>query len=80
MEGEVLAARLGPMLEKYLLKLVVIKVGSEISSPLLLKQEGQVSLDLHLLSISLRIFHLVFVIFGGCKFMIIEVFYRNPYL
>ena len=74
MEGEILAARLGPMLEKYLLKLVAIKVGSEISSPLLLKQEGQVSLDLHLLSTSLRIFHLVFVIFGGCKFMIIEVF------
>ena len=39
-EGEILAARLGPMLEKYLLKLVTIEVGSEISSPLLLKQEG----------------------------------------
>ena len=52
MEGEILAARFGPMLEKYSLKLVAIEVGSEISSPLLLKQEGQVSLDLRLLSIS----------------------------
>ena len=34
MEGEILAARLGP---KYLLKLVATKMGSEISSPLLLK-------------------------------------------
>ena len=39
-EGEILAARFGPMLEKYSLKLVAIEVGSEISSPLLLKQEG----------------------------------------
>ena len=39
-EGEILAARLGPMLEKYLLKLVAIEVESEISSPLILKQEG----------------------------------------
>ena len=39
-EGEILAAKLGPMLEKYLLKVVAIEVGSEKSSPLLLKQEG----------------------------------------
>ena len=39
-EGEILAARFGPMLEKYSLKLVAIEVGSEISSPLRLKQEG----------------------------------------
>ena len=39
-EGEILAARLGPTLEKYLLKLIAIEVGSEISSPLRLKQEG----------------------------------------
>ena len=39
-EGEILAARLGPMLEKYMLKLTAIEVGSEISSPLRLKQEG----------------------------------------
>ena len=39
-EGEIQAARLGPMLEKYLLKLAAMEVGSEISSPLLLKQEG----------------------------------------
>ena len=61
MKGEILAARFGPMSEKYSLKLVAIEVGSEISSPLLLKQEGQVSLDLRLLSNSLRIFHLVFM-------------------
>ena len=42
-EGEILAAKLGLMLEKYLLKLIAmiaIEVGSEKSSPLLLKQEG----------------------------------------
>ena len=39
-EGEILAARLGPTLEKYLLKLVAMEVGSEISSTLLLKQKG----------------------------------------
>ena len=39
-EGEIPAARLRPMLEKYFLKLVAIEVGSEISSPLHLKQEG----------------------------------------
>ena len=39
-EGEILAARLGPMLEKYSLKLVAVEVGSEISSPLLFKREG----------------------------------------
>ena len=31
MEDEILAARLGPMLEKYLLKVIVIEVRSEIS-------------------------------------------------
>ena len=42
-EGEILAAKLGLMLEKYLLKLIAmiaIEVGSEKSSALLLKQEG----------------------------------------
>ena len=39
-EGEILAAGLGPTLEKYLLKLVAMEVGSEISSTLLLKQKG----------------------------------------
>ena len=42
-EGEILAAKLGLLLEKYLLKLIAmiaIEVGSEKSSPLLLKQEG----------------------------------------
>ena len=39
-EGEILAARLGPVLEKYLLKLVAMEVWSEISSPLLLKRGG----------------------------------------
>ena len=39
-EGEILAARLGPVLEKYLLKLVAMEVSSEISSPLLLKRGG----------------------------------------
>ena len=65
-EGEILAAKLGLMLEKYLLKLIAmiaIEVGSEKSSPLLLKQEGLVSLDLRLLSTSLRIFHVVFMSF-----------------
>ena len=37
-EGEILAARLEPMLEKYSLKRIAIEVGSEISSPLLLKK------------------------------------------
>ena len=41
-EGEILAARLGPVLEKYLLKLVAMEVSSEISSPLLLKRGGGV--------------------------------------
>ena len=31
-EGEILATRMGPMLEKYLLKLVAVEVGSGISS------------------------------------------------
>ena len=35
-EGEILAARLEPMLDS--LKLIAIEVGSEISSPLLLKK------------------------------------------
>ena len=38
-EGEILAVKLGVMLEKYLLKLMAIEVGSEKSSPLPLKQE-----------------------------------------
>ena len=38
-EGEILAAKLGLMLEKYLLKLMAIEVGSKKSSPLPLKQE-----------------------------------------
>ena len=39
MEGEILAARVGPMLETHLIKQVPIEVGSEISLPLLLKQD-----------------------------------------
>ena len=38
-EGEILAAKLGLILEKYLLKLMATEVGSEKSSPLPLKQE-----------------------------------------
>ena len=40
-----------------------------------------VSLDLRLLSTSLRIYPAVFyAVFGGCnEFMIIEVLFRNPY-
>ena len=38
-EGEILTVKLGLMLEKYLLKLMAIEVGSEKSSPLPLKQE-----------------------------------------
>ena len=40
-----------------------------------------ISLDLRLLSTSLRIYPAVFyAVFGGCnEFMIIEVLFRNPY-